>query len=226
MNFSLNPVKALLGAAVVAGVVTAISQPARAISFNVTAGPTSTFSGVTTVDFSDGVGTLPGGYTENGISFTGGAIRSGDADNLYAQPPGTANPYLALGGSGSQPSPVTIALNGLKGYFGLFIGSIDDYNSIEFFRGADSRLSVSGVELAAAAGLMPNGDQSEAAYFNFFGDNGSDLFDRVVLRSSQAAFEVDNIATREAIPTPALLPGLIGMGVAAWRKRKSEAAES
>jgi hypothetical protein len=28
------------------------------------------------------------------------------------------------------------------------------------------------------------------------------------------------------IPTPALLPGLIGMGLAAWRKRKSEQAES
>jgi len=28
-----------------------------------------------------------------------------------------------------------------------------------------------------------------------------------------------------AVPTPALLPGLIGMGVAAWRKRKGEAAE-
>lgn len=27
-----------------------------------------------------------------------------------------------------------------------------------------------------------------------------------------------------AIPTPALLPGMIGLGVAAWRKRKSEAA--
>ena len=28
--------------------------------------------------------------------------------------------------------------------------------------------------------------------------------------------------TANAIPTPALLPGLLGMGIAAWRKRKSE----
>jgi hypothetical protein len=30
----------------------------------------------------------------------------------------------------------------------------------------------------------------------------------------------------QPVPTPALLPGLIGMGIAAWRKRKSEQAES
>ncbi|MFM7471148.1 MAG: PTPA-CTERM sorting domain-containing protein [Nodosilinea sp.] len=29
-----------------------------------------------------------------------------------------------------------------------------------------------------------------------------------------------------AVPTPALLPGLIGMGVAAWRKRQGESTVS
>ena len=29
----------------------------------------------------------------------------------------------------------------------------------------------------------------------------------------------------EIVPTPALLPGLLGMGIAAWRKRKQEAME-
>ncbi|MBW4691629.1 MAG: PTPA-CTERM sorting domain-containing protein [Lyngbya sp. HA4199-MV5] len=33
-------------------------------------------------------------------------------------------------------------------------------------------------------------------------------------------FFVDNLAV--AVPTPALLPGLIGLGIGAWRKRKSE----
>lgn len=31
--------------------------------------------------------------------------------------------------------------------------------------------------------------------------------------------------TQTAVPTPALLPGLIGMGIAAWRKRKGELIE-
>jgi hypothetical protein len=34
---------------------------------------------------------------------------------------------------------------------------------------------------------------------------------------------VDNVEFREAIPTPALLPGLIGLGAAAWRKRRNAA---
>jgi hypothetical protein len=39
-------------------------------------------------------------------------------------------------------------------------------------------------------------------------------------------WEVDNLAySAVAVPTPALLPGLIGMGLAFWRKRKGEQAE-
>jgi hypothetical protein len=49
-----------------------------------------------------------------------------------------------------------------------------------------------------------------------------------------AGFAIDNlrfgttgqVVPPEPIPTPALLPGLIGMGVAALRKRKSEAADA
>jgi hypothetical protein len=37
------------------------------------------------------------------------------------------------------------------------------------------------------------------------------------------SFTFDNEPT--AIPTPALLPGLLGMGIAAWRKRKNEEPE-
>nr|WP_277874268.1 PTPA-CTERM sorting domain-containing protein [Nodosilinea sp. FACHB-131] len=54
------------------------------------------------------------------------------------------------------------------------------------------------------------------------------MFDEVRLFSSEAAFEVDNIAYRTEfpsttpVPTPALLPGLIGMGIAAYRKRKPQ----
>lgn len=36
-------------------------------------------------------------------------------------------------------------------------------------------------------------------------------------------FQTDEVA---AVPTPALLPGLIGLGIGAWRKRKAEAAKT
>jgi len=239
MNFNLNVAKALLGAAVVAGAVTAISQPASAISFNTTLGSTSTYSGVTTVGFDNpGPGVVVpsgssvsvlGGYSENGITFKNDAnpttahIANGFSNNQFASPPGGTANYLTVGSFGSEN--VTVDLGGLKGYFGLLIGSLDTFNSIAFFRTGEVNpiKSYGGADLPPTA---PNGDQTVGKYYNFFGDNNSDLFDRVVLGSTKAAFEVDNIATRAAIPTPALLPGLIGMGVAAWRKRKGEAAQS
>ncbi len=45
-----------------------------------------------------------------------------------------------------------------------------------------------------------------------------------VVGNGEAEFNVSKTwAVATPIPTPALLPGLIGMGVAAWRKRKGEA---
>ncbi|MFM7450149.1 MAG: PTPA-CTERM sorting domain-containing protein [Leptolyngbyaceae cyanobacterium] len=47
--------------------------------------------------------------------------------------------------------------------------------------------------------------------------------------SGDLAYDADNLSYAQnstVVPTPALLPGLIGMGIAAWRKRKGEAAET
>jgi len=43
-------------------------------------------------------------------------------------------------------------------------------------------------------------------------------------RSNLSEVQFDGTPVATAVPTPALLPGLIGMGVAAWRKRKAAAA--
>ena len=220
MNFNLNAAKALLGAAVVAGAVTAIALPASAISVNTGGTPSagngqvSSKSGVTTLDFnSDALGTRTGGGTVV-IGSTG----------VNASPPGDTSQYLTIG-SFSQPDFATFDLGGDKGYFGLFVGSLDPFNSIEFFRNGVSKLLLNGTQIAGITGTPSSGDQNVGVYYNFFGENNSDVFDKVVLGSTGIAFEVDNIATRTAIPTPALLPGLIGMGVAAWRKRRGESVE-
>jgi hypothetical protein len=43
----------------------------------------------------------------------------------------------------------------------------------------------------------------------------------------ETSLKIDNVAggVATAVPTPALLPALLGMGAAALRKRKGEAAE-
>jgi len=232
MNFNLNAAKALLGAAVVAGAVTAISQPASAITVN-TGGTTVTNEGqvsnltgdptLTTLNFNnDTLGARAGGGSIVSGNFT---IANGDLADRYAAPPGDTSKYLTIG-SFTQPDFATFDLGGDKGYFGLFVGSLDTFNSIEFFRNGVSKLVLDGVEIAKRTGVSANGDKKVGVYYNFFGENNSDVFDKVKLGSTGIAFEVDNIAYRKAIPTPALLPGLIGMGVAAWRKRKGEAAQS
>jgi hypothetical protein len=56
-------------------------------------------------------------------------------------------------------------------------------------------------------------DNSSIASEGLFSSQGRDFLSKTGTTFS---------ATVTAVPTPALLPGLIGLGVAAWRKRRSE----
>jgi hypothetical protein len=207
------------GAAVVA-LATAGVAPAQAFTITSTAGQFSTVGGATTVDFDAGLPASP--------VYTGGGLATGNVAGS-AQPLGDGTHYLSLGGVG-RPSPVTIDLTslGLQNYFGLYWGSIDTYNTIEFFDGAASVGSFTGTQVAAlATGLstVASGSQVDATanrYINFFSGAGEN-FNRIVLTSTSPAFESDNHAFR-AVPTPALLPGLVGLGVSFWRKRRQQAA--
>ncbi|PSN19083.1 hypothetical protein C7271_09095 [filamentous cyanobacterium CCP5] len=58
-------------------------------------------------------------------------------------------------------------------------------------------------------------DASGKLSFSFSG-NGSE--------GSLNGFQIQSVNQPTAVPTPALLPGLVGLGVAAFRKRKSEAS--
>lgn len=215
--------KALLGAAVVAGTVTAISGSASAISVKTGGltvpgnGQISQYGGVKTIDFDN--------PNPSGVTISGGTVVSGSVSNEYASPPGDSTKYLTVGSPGKGNS-ATFNFAEAQGYFGLFVGSLDTYNSIVFFNTVKgTNQAFTGTEVAQLTGTPATGDQNVGVYYNFFGDTNNDLFDKVVLSSSQAAFEVDNIAFRRDIPTPALLPGLIGMGVVALRKKRKEAAE-
>ncbi len=73
------------------------------------------------------------------------------------------------------------------------------------------------------------GQTAEDTLFEWEDVNG--IGSIVMMMENSTDWEVDNIAYSgvipDPIPTPALLPGLIGLGLSAWRKRKAEAtAES
>lgn len=190
----------------------ATAQAVPVVSLSAAGQITSSVAGVTTIDFSSGCGyaSCVGNYQ----------IVSGSASGLYAQPAGTSGPYLTV------PNPVAngnalFTLGTQANYFGLFWGSIDNYNTISFYSAGTLLAAYSGTDIVGS--VYDNGDQVSAnsnRYINF--DFGGETFDAVRLTSTNYAFESDNHSYRASVPEPGTLAllglGLVGM-VAARRRR-------
>ena len=180
---------------------------------------TTQVAGATTVDFNS----LCGAYT--GCSGNG-ALVTGSVGGHYATPYGITDSYLTVAYH-SPSGSVSLTTPGSYDYFGLYWGSLDTYNSIAFYNGATLIGGYGGAEIYP---LLANGGQTSWAsnrYVNFLFTEG-DLFNRIVLTSTNYAFESDNhafgnIAT--TVPEPGTLAlfalALIGMGVTARRRRIS-----
>lgn len=222
----MNLTRTLRSAAVASTVVLASlisTSAAHAFSFTLSPGQNSPFASATPINLSPAP-TYP--------TISGGALVTGNLSNQYKEP-GTdsgapiGSTYLTVGGSAGGPAEIDFGTQ-LIDYFGLYWGSIDTHNTIKFFNGIAEIASYTGADIAAAISPTPalsgssyNVDQ----YVNFFADDDIELFNRVEFSTlgNRAAFESGNFAYK--VPTPALLPGLIGMGVAALRRKKDETAE-
>ena len=131
-----------------------------------------------------------------GATFTG----SGDAGVVNGSSAVTAAPfvgpspgqtdatnYLSIGANGTE----TITFAAEQNVFGLYWGSVDSFNTVTFYDGANLVASYTGADVSP---LFANGNQgsfSSNAYVEF-----SDLptFDKVVLATGGNAFEIDNIS--------------------------------
>ena len=137
---------------------------------------------------------------------------SGDNGQLFGNADGPdASTYLSTG-----DASISLVFANPQTYFGLLWGSIDGYNSLEFYNGADSVGRVTGRDVVDS----PNGDQgvNGTLYVNV---NSTLAFDRVIARSSSYAFEFDNLSfgsQRNALGrnVPAPQSGvLLGLGLIA-----------
>ena len=178
---------------------------------------TTQVAGATTVNWND---YSCGAYT----SCTGnGALVSGSVSGRYASPYGITDTYLTVPrdyGAGA----VSLTTPGSYNYFGLYWGSLDAYNAIHFYNGGSLVGAYDGTDIYP---LMANGGQSSWAsnrYVNFLFTEG-DFFDRIVLVSTNWAFESDNHAfgnITTSVPEPGTLAmfglGLMGLGVVARRR--------
>jgi PEP-CTERM motif-containing protein len=167
-------------------------------------GMTTNVAGATVVDFNSGA---PAYYTGQG------AVLTGSIAGQAAAPAGDSTPYLSVAyplASGTE----TATLGSSYNYFGLYWGSIDDYNTLKFYSGNDLIRTITGTDVIASGATL--GDQVSAGsnrYVNFFFHDLT--FDKVVFSTTQYAFESDNHAYgRTSLPEPGT-SALMGIGLAA-----------
>lgn len=159
------------------------AQAAIVVTFGGTSvsgqGLRSSVANAVTVDFN--VGVVP---TTGPAIYSTGKIVTGTVLPFGSALPGNTSPYLTVGPAAG--SPVTIDLAEPTQYFGFYAGSLDTFNLIQFFAGSTKVLERAGNTLSGN-------------YVNVFATEASEFFTRVVLSSSNNAFETDNHAFRTVL---------------------------
>jgi len=166
---------------------------------------------VVTYNFESGA---PAGLTGN---YT---IATGSASGLYAAPLGDTTHYLVVPGAGASGS-ATLNLGLAYKSLSFYWGSIDTYNTVEFFdAGGVSLGSFTGSAVPPAPADGSTGSALNNRRVNF--DFGGALATKVTFTSTSQAFELDDIAG-SAVPEPAtwamLIMGMSMVGVSVRRRR-------
>jgi hypothetical protein len=188
------------------------SGAANAASLNgfnidITAGSTTSISDAITIDFNSASGAPSSGFAQYTPSGTS-QLFTGTQDFVSIAPLGDVTPYLSLRAGQST----AISFGGLVDYFGLYWGTVDSYNNIEFKRGITSLAVFSGANIGTGNG-----------YVNFFAGSAEKEFDTIILSSGANTFESDNHAYRSVrpVPVPGMILGIMTAGFVLKRKLKS-----
>ena len=167
------------------------------------------------------------GWTWGVAPDDNGAIVSGSVSGQYAAPYNSAlmseadqtDYYTVPENVSDVPRSTMVEFGATYDYLGLFWGSVDNYNTIEFLNNGTVVDTWTGVD--ATSPSAANGNQwapYSNLYVNFV---DMDVFDAVRFTSTQYAFEFDNVAVGNAVPVPgAVLLGILGLGAVGVKLRK------
>jgi hypothetical protein len=185
-----------------------------------TSGLTSCEPGATITTFDNGV--MPAGFTN--VAGSGGQIVSGTS-STYAAPANDSTDYLAIP-SNTSSGTVQFSTGTNQHYFGLYWGSMDDYNTLTFLENGTQVASFTGSQVISDLTLLGNQVATGSnQYVNFY--FGTQAYNTVQLSSTNYAYEVDNIAEStdtsipKSVPEPFVgtLLGLGLLGVVLLRRR-------
>jgi hypothetical protein len=179
------------------------------IRTEITSGMTSSIAGLPgaiVYDFDDG---KPASYSGEGWTL------NKSVPGYAAAPAGDTTPYLSVAfpeSSGTETFSESDPERSYN-YFGLYWGSIDDYNWIEFYNNGTSLQKFTGADFIGQSTAF--GDQVSAGSNRFVNFWFNDLaFDQIVFGTGNYAFESDN-HTYHKVPEPGTL-ALMGAGFAAF----------
>jgi hypothetical protein len=134
-------------------------------------------------------------------------LSGANGSGFGSQLPGADQTTYLTSGKTPNSGKITMSFASAQNYLGLLWGSVDAYNTVEFYIGVTSLGTVTGLDVLAA----PNGDQgiNGTLYVNMISGTA---FDTVVFTSSSYAFEIDNVAYG-TVPDGGLTATLLGMGM-------------
>jgi len=219
-----------------AGTLAVVASATSASAFSISVGGTlaagegykSSVAGAQTIDFNSG---LP---SNNMVTYSGivNNIVTGSKSGQHATPAGDTTSYLTISNKGANVVGATgsVTLNFAKAldYFGLYWGSVDTYNFVDFYSGGSLLKTFGGADVSNTAKGSWTG-ASDNVFVNFFSSPGQ-TFDKVVLRSNGTAFESDNHAYREsnsaAVPEPFTISGSLAALALGWRARRKQKAQA
>ncbi len=182
-------------------VVAGSGQPTvldQGINTNAIGLPTETFDQQPSGSLSDnggGFGDFFSAALDATFSGSGNAgVVNGSLVNVTGAPfvgplPGNADTtnYLSVGAGGTE----TITFASLENAFGLYWGSVDSYNTIDFYNGTTLVASFTGSDVSP---LFATGNEASFTSNGYVEFLGLAAFNKVVLESAANAFEVDNIS--------------------------------